>query len=194
MTAMTTLAERPAVTRRAAILAYLADHPDLTANELARVLGSGTYISRLLQDMEFKGEVISRLARRPGQGRPVHLWRVAPPGTIPPPRPAVPAYVLARRRERERVVTAARRARARRARDGRPFAGAASLPAAACAGADPTLFFPEPGDAETEAQAVAICAACPVRAACLARAIANGERYGVWAGVNLETARRPAAS
>jgi WhiB family redox-sensing transcriptional regulator len=190
---MTAPAERPAVTRRAAILAYLADHPDLTANELARVLGSGTYISRLLADMEFKGEVISRLTRRPGQGRPVHLWRIAPPGTIPPPRPVVPADVLARRRERERIVTAARRARARRARDGRPFAGAASLPAAACVGADPALFFPEPGDVATEAQAVAICAACPVRVACLARAIANGDRYGVWAGINFETARPAAA-
>jgi WhiB family redox-sensing transcriptional regulator len=97
----------------------------------------------------------------------------------------VPAEVLARRRDRDRISTAARRARARG-----PFAGAAALPAAACIGTDPALFFPEPGDTETEAQAVAICAGCSVRAACLARALANGERFGIFGGVNLETAPR----
>jgi hypothetical protein len=126
----------PGLTRRAAILACLADHPDLTANELARVTGGGTYIGRLLQDMQFKAQVVSRAERRPGQGGPVRIWRIAPPGTIPPPGTAA---ALARRRERERIATAARRARARRTRDDSPFAGAALLPAAACAGADPVL-------------------------------------------------------
>jgi Transcription factor WhiB len=65
------------------------------------------------------------------------------------------------------------------------------LTGATCLGADPALFFPEPGDTETEAQAVAICVSCPARAACLARALANGECYGIFGGVNLETARRP---
>jgi hypothetical protein len=172
------------VTRRAAILAHLAGHPDLTASELRRVIGSGSDVSPLLLDMQGKAEVVSRTGRRPGQGGPVRLWRVAPPGTVPPPRPAVPAEVLAHRRERDRRNTAARRARARG-----PFAGAAVLPGAACLGADPALFFPGPGDVESEAAAKAICAGCPVRVACLARALANAERHGIFGGVNLETTR-----
>ena len=63
---------------------------------------------------------------------------------------------------------------------GRPlFAGALALPGAACVGADPALFFPDPGDAEAEAPAVAICAGCPVRAANATRgAVQNGESVG----------------
>jgi hypothetical protein len=63
----------------------------------------------------------------------------------------------------------------------------ALLPAAACAGADPGLFFPEPGDTVTEAVASAICAGCPARAECYATAARNGERAGIWGGVNFET-------
>ena len=63
----------------------------------------------------------------------------------------------------------------------------------ACAAADPDLFFPLPG--ESTAPARAICASCPVRAACLERARARGERYGIWGGVDLSaearTARQP---
>jgi hypothetical protein len=171
------------VSRRDAILAHLSGHPDLTATALARVTGGGASTVRLLRDMEFSAQVISRTV--PRGGRPVRFWRVAPPDTVPPPRPALSADALARRRERDRRNTAARCARARG-----PFAGAALLPDAACIGTDPALFFPEPGDTETEARAVAVCAACTVRAACLARAIANGERHGIFAGVNFET--RPA--
>jgi hypothetical protein len=171
------------VTRRAAILAHLADHPDLTGSELARVIGSGSCVGRLLRDMQSKAQVVSRAGRRPGQGSMVSLWRIAPPGTVPPPRPPVPVEVLAWRRERDRVATAARRARGRA-----PFAGAAVLPGAACLGADPALFFPEAGEAE--ALAVAICAGCPVRAACYERAVQNGERSGIWGGVNFETSPR----
>ncbi len=179
------------VTRREAILAHLATHPGpgLTASELARVIGSGQYLGHLLADMAFKGQVVFRTGYRPGQSREVHLWSAAPPGTVPPPWPPVPAAVLARKRERDRRATAARRARGRE-----PFAGAMALPGAACRGADPDLFFPAPGDAETEAAAVTICAGCPVRAACYARAVQNGERYGVWGGINLEQAPRPRAA
>ena len=53
---------------------------------------------------------------------------------------------------------------------------------------DPALFFPEPGDTATEAQALAVCAACPVRARCYAQAVENAERWGIWGGVNFETA------
>jgi WhiB family transcriptional regulator, redox-sensing transcriptional regulator len=177
------------VTRRTAILAHLADHPDLTASDLARVIGSGSDVTRVLRELEAKAQVTARTGRRPGQGAPVHLWRIAPPGTIPPPRSSLPAQVVAHKRERDRAATARRRARGRV-----PFAGAADLPDAACVGADPELFFPELGDAETEARAVAICAGCPARAACYERALQNRERYGVWGGVNLDRAaesRRP---
>jgi WhiB family redox-sensing transcriptional regulator len=177
-------------TRRTAILAHLADHPDLTAYDLARAIGAASTVTDLLRNMEAKGEVVARIGRRPGQGRPVHFWRVAPPGTVPSPRVVAWAdEFAARRREQDRLTTAARRARRARARV--PFAGAAALPGAACRGADPALFFPQPGDTETEAAAAAICAGCPVRAVCYARAVQNGEPYGIWGGVNLETAPRP---
>ena len=179
-------------TRREAILAHLADHPDLTASELTRVIGasSARRVTDLLRNMEAKAQVVSRAGRRPGQGGPVHLWRVAPPGTVPQPRPPVPVEVLARKRQRDRRATAARRARARV-----PFPGVADLPGAACLGADPALFFPDQGDAVAEALAVAICAACPVRAACYAWAVQTGERFGVWGGANFENEgrARPAA-
>jgi len=136
--------------------------------------------------MEARAEVVARTERRPGQGRPVHVWRVAPPGTVPPLRTSEAAEIVARRRARDRRATAARRARQRPAA---PRPAAPLLPGAACAGDDPALFFPEPGDAETEAKAVAICAACPARAACYERAVVNGERWGIWGGVNFATSR-----
>jgi hypothetical protein len=175
------------VTRREAILAHLADHPDLTAYDLARVIGAASDVTDLLRVMEVRGEVVARTERRPGQGRPVHLWRLAPPGTMPPPRTSDAARIVERRRERDRRATRARRTRARA-----PANGAVLLPAAACAGADPALFFPDPGDTETEAKAAAICSACPARAACYAGAVQRGERWGIWGAVNLETTpRRP---
>jgi hypothetical protein len=177
-------ADPAAGTRRARILAHLAGHPDLTAHELARLTGAASTVTDLLRDMQLKGQVIARTERRPGQGRPVHLWRLAPPGTVPPPRPAQPAEVVAHRRERDRRATAARRARMR-APVRQPVALA--LPGAACRTADPVLFFPEPGDTATEAQALAVCAGCPVRAACYARAVQNSEWWGIWGGVNFGT-------
>jgi hypothetical protein len=111
----------------------------------------------------------------------VHLWCLAPPGTIPPPRPSQPAEIVARRRERHRRAAAARRARTRTPV---PQPAAISLHSAACRTADPALFFPEPGDTGAEAQALAVCAGCPVRAQCYARAVQNGERWGIWGGVN----------
>jgi len=174
------------MTRREAILACLASYPDLTAYELRRAIGAASHITDLLRSMEARAEVVSRTERRPGQGRPVHLWRVAPPGTVPPPRTSEAAEIVARKRERDRMATAARRARMRRAV---LQPAALPLPGAACAGADPALFFPGPGDAETEARAVAFCAGCPVRAACYERAVQYGERWGIWGGVNFATSR-----
>ena len=62
---------------------------------------------------------------------------------------------------------------------------------AACRGADPELFFPEPGpDMHRKvAEAKAICVACPVRADCGAYALANRERFGIWGG-QADRARR----
>jgi WhiB family redox-sensing transcriptional regulator len=74
-----------------------------------------------------------------------------------------------------------------------------------CRDLDPELFYP-PLDAETRQQrdareeaAKAICASCPVRAECLAWALAADERLGVWGGKNERerqllpaAARRPA--
>jgi WhiB family transcriptional regulator, redox-sensing transcriptional regulator len=172
-------------TRREAILAHLAEHPDLTAHELARLIGTPSTVSDLLRDMQLKAQVVCRTEHRPQQGSPVHVWRIAPPGTVPPPRSSEAAEIVARRRERDRRATAARRARLRPAV---PQAAVPLLPGAACSTADPALFFPDPADTAAEAQARAICARCPVRAACYAGAVRRGERFGVWAGVNFETA------
>ncbi len=55
---------------------------------------------------------------------------------------------------------------------------------AACRGADPGLFFPEPtvgrGDGGHEARAV--CQGCPVIADCRAYADSQTVLYGIWAG------------
>jgi WhiB family transcriptional regulator, redox-sensing transcriptional regulator len=69
---------------------------------------------------------------------------------------------------------------------------------AACRGEDATFFFgpdkERPRDrARREAVAKNICAACPVRAACLRHAMSVPEMYGVWGGLS-EDERRLAAS
>lgn len=72
----------------------------------------------------------------------------------------------------------------------RPFAGKRTQPLrgqswrmrAACRTADPALFFPELG--ESAGAAKRICADCPVRAECLAFAVASGERFGVFGGLS----------
>lgn len=59
---------------------------------------------------------------------------------------------------------------------------------AACYGVDPDLFFPT---SEDEAgPALAYCARCAIRAECLAWALKNGERYGVWGGMTEQQRRR----
>ena len=44
---------------------------------------------------------------------------------------------------------------------------------------DPDLFFPDRSD--IPAEALAICHGCPVQLACRAHALAQPERFGVWA-------------
>ena len=73
-------------------------------------------------------------------------------------------------------------------------------PLAACKGVDPELFFssdelPNKNERiEREAAAKAVCARCPVRSECLSYAIAAGERYGIWGGLNPQERRAWARS
>ena len=174
-------------TRREAILAHLAGHPDLTAYELRRAIGAASHITDLLRAMEARAEVVARTERRPGQGRPVHVWRVAPPGTVPPPRTSEAAEIVARRRERDRRATAARRARLR-------CGGSRRLPRLRCCAARPALALTRPCSSPSRAtprpkpRPWPSAPACPARAACYERAVRNGERWGIWGGVNFEPA------
>jgi WhiB family redox-sensing transcriptional regulator len=52
---------------------------------------------------------------------------------------------------------------------------------AACAGSDPTLFYPTA--AAHVRKAKQICRDCPVWAACLADALTRKENWGVWGGL-----------
>ena len=69
------------------------------------------------------------------------------------------------------------------------FAG--DLRGAACTTADPDLFFPEDGDEWSERRAKTLCAGCPVRATCLAGALARGEEYGIFGGLTAEERGMP---
>lgn len=176
---------RPRATR---VLAYLAEHPGLTAAELGRALGLRGQMYRTLRDMELRAEVIAEWRTDPEHGKPLRRWRVAPPGTVPPPPTEADLQEEARRRERDRASAARRRARA-----GAPLVllSSADLRRAACA-ADPGLFFsPDAGEFADEKEArqrkaMAICAGCPVRPACYAAAAGRGERWGIWGGADFE--------
>jgi WhiB family redox-sensing transcriptional regulator len=52
---------------------------------------------------------------------------------------------------------------------------------AACRGIDLEVFFPERGESAEPARRV--CAACPVRQACLDYAISNRITHGIWGGL-----------
>jgi WhiB family redox-sensing transcriptional regulator len=58
-----------------------------------------------------------------------------------------------------------------------------------CLGFDPELFFPARGDSTREARE--ICRNCVVREDCLEYALANGEKFGIWGGLD-ERERRHA--
>lgn len=53
---------------------------------------------------------------------------------------------------------------------------------ALCSQTDPEAFFPEKGQPTRRAKA--ICARCQVRAECLAYALKNRERFGIWGGLS----------
>jgi WhiB family redox-sensing transcriptional regulator len=59
--------------------------------------------------------------------------------------------------------------------------------AALCLGQDPEIWYPiDAGGVE----AVAICAACPVRLDCLGWPLEHNERDGIWGGVSARGRRR----
>jgi WhiB family redox-sensing transcriptional regulator len=63
---------------------------------------------------------------------------------------------------------------------------------AACRGHDPELFFPvgTEGPADDQlAAAQAVCATCPIRAACLRWALDTGQQAGVWGGASEDDRR-----
>jgi WhiB family redox-sensing transcriptional regulator len=202
MTAAT--ARMPSGARCAMVLAHLQDHPGLTAGEIARAFGLRSPMLDTMRRLEQHAQVVAVTSWMPDQGKPARRWQIAPPGTVPPPRPPEDPQAVARQRERDRLATRARRARARglhvepgleppSLRD-RP-ATAADLGGAACRAEDPELFFPPDDERSAEretrvAWAVAVCHSCPVQAACYAAAVANGERWGIWGGVDFTRTRR----
>jgi WhiB family redox-sensing transcriptional regulator len=180
--------------RQAAILAYLEEHPDLTATGLARAFGLRASLFPQMEALEQKALVTGELVFNPDQGREVRRWRIAPPGTVPPPRPAPDPMTASRRRERDTAAQRARRARRNPPRRPDLPAPPTSLADAACKGEAPDLFFGP--DAEfvnarqvREEKAKAICARCPVRPDCLAYALDSGEMFGIWGGLNEDERR-----
>ncbi len=59
---------------------------------------------------------------------------------------------------------------------------------ALCAETDPEAFFPDRG--ESPRAAIAVCLRCEVRRECLAYALTNDERFGVWGGMTARQRRR----
>ncbi len=57
-----------------------------------------------------------------------------------------------------------------------------------CFGIDPDVFFPI--TEEDAGPALAFCTGCPIKIECLAWALRNGERYGVWGGLTEQQRRR----
>ena len=184
--------------RQAAVIETLAERPEgLTAPELSRIFGLRTGLYRQLEVLEQRALVVGVPAWSPDQGRQVTRWRLAPPGTVPPPAtPADPARV-ARRNERDRRSQAARRARARAlTARAAPESGALRRLQAAgsCGTADPDLFFGPAAELVTDyktrvAKAKAVCAGCPVRDACLAYALDTRQEYGIWGGTDEDERR-----
>lgn len=59
---------------------------------------------------------------------------------------------------------------------------------ALCAQTDPEAFFPEKGGSTRDAKK--ICVSCDVRAECLAYALENDERFGIWGGLSERERRK----
>ncbi len=59
---------------------------------------------------------------------------------------------------------------------------------ARCAGVDPDVLFPVPG--QTTGPAKAFCRACPARSQCLEWALETQQKHGVWGGMTASQRRR----
>jgi hypothetical protein len=180
--------------RQAAILEHLREHPGRTATELGRAFGLRASLFPQMAALEQRALVVGELVWNPDQGRQVTRWHLAPPGTVPPPRPAPDPGTISRRRERDTAAQRARRARRKPPRGPALPAAPPALNGAACKGENPDLFFGPSAEFVTarqqrEAQAKAICAGCPVRAECLEFALDTREAYGVWGGLNEDERR-----
>jgi WhiB family redox-sensing transcriptional regulator len=55
---------------------------------------------------------------------------------------------------------------------------------AACATADPDLFFPRERNDPEIGEAKRVCARCPVRDECLEYSLATKEEFGIWGGLD----------
>jgi WhiB family transcriptional regulator, redox-sensing transcriptional regulator len=180
--------------RQAAVIAYLAEHPGLTATELARTFGLRASLYKQLGRLEQRALVVGVPVWNPDQGRQVMRWSVAPAGTVPAPRPAPDPAAVSRRRERDTAAQRARRARRNPPRTAHRTAPPPALHGAACKGADPDLFFGPAAEWVTErdvrvAKAKAVCAACPVRPECLAYALDTAQEFGIWGGADEDERR-----
>jgi WhiB family transcriptional regulator, redox-sensing transcriptional regulator len=178
--------------RQAAVIAYLAEHPGLTAGELARAFGLRSLYKQLAR-LEGMARIVSVPVWDPDQGRQVARWHVAPPAPVPPPVPPADPDQVRRRRDRDAAAQRARRARLRGPVWPARFT---SLPGAACRTADPGLFFPPdryedpPARRRRERQAKAFCDGCPARRRCFELAEARGEPWGIWGGTDFGELRR----
>lgn len=86
-----------------------------------------------------------------------------------------------------------------RAKRGLALKPSAWMEQAACASHDdPDLWFPKPGEDDRQEEALRICAACPVRVACLAYVLSMPPQPGIWAGTTeddrIRERRRQAAA
>jgi WhiB family redox-sensing transcriptional regulator len=61
---------------------------------------------------------------------------------------------------------------------------------AACGEQDLELFYPDPGDLETERAAKQVCAGCPVREPCLEMALRTGDQHAILGGTTPEERAR----
>ena len=98
------------------------------------------------------------------------VWNILGDGPLTRPEPAADAEILAIFGE---------------VRESGPLAWQER---ALCAQTDPEAFFPEKGGSTREAKRV--CAACEVREECLAYALANDERFGIWGGLSERERRK----
>lgn len=60
----------------------------------------------------------------------------------------------------------------------------------ACLQTKPDEFFPDKGDQRGAARAKTVCRGCDVRDQCLAYALRNHERWGVWGGLSERERRK----